>query len=253
MNTPQDAEDTTPENSAQTSAAGPVAAAAQESPAPPAVGGPGEARGSGKTSAPTQPEAAPNAATPTPRHDPPIPASPTQAPAVNRDEGGNKLTISPMLGKTELLSESVQADYYACEEVIASGWNTFVQVGLALARIRDGELYRAGGYDSFEQYCRLKWEYGPNYVHRLISAAQVFTNLLTNRVKKSPSARRRSDRWLDSPPIRREWPGSAPFKRPRAVRSPPQSSDPPSGSLGWTEAKKAWPASPPKVEPKGAA
>ena len=62
--------------------------------------------------------------------------------------------------------------------MIGSGWQTFVQVGLALARIRDGELYKTE-YDSFEAYYRVKWQYGRHYVNRLISAAQVFTQLVT--------------------------------------------------------------------------
>jgi len=34
-------------------------------------------------------------------------------------------------------------------------------------------------YDSFEAYYRVKWQYGRHYVNRLISAAQVFTDLVT--------------------------------------------------------------------------
>jgi len=88
------------------------------------------------------------------------------------------VVLSPVLGTIEGLTEVQQAELYACEEVIGSGWNTFVQVGLALARIRDGELYLSG-YDSFEAYYRVKWQYGRHYVNRLISAAQVFTHLVT--------------------------------------------------------------------------
>jgi len=53
-----------------------------------------------------------------------------------------------------------------------------VEVGLALARIRDARLYRVE-YDNFQTYCKAKWEYGRNYVDRLISAAQVFRHLMT--------------------------------------------------------------------------
>ena len=95
-----------------------------------------------------------------------------------------KLVLS-VLGKLRDLSETEQAAYFACEEVLASGWNTFVQVGLALAQIRDQELYR-GEFDSFEAYYRTKWQYGRHYVNRLISAAQVFTHLVTNRHQTAP-------------------------------------------------------------------
>jgi hypothetical protein len=60
----------------------------------------------------------------------------------------------------------------------ASGWQTFVQVGLVLAQIRDGTLNKVE-FNTFEAYCRVKWQDGRNYVNRLISAAQVFTHLVT--------------------------------------------------------------------------
>ena len=63
--------------------------------------------------------------------------------------------------------------------MIGTGWHTFVQVGLALARIRDARLYRCD-YDSFEAYCRAKWEYRQRQIYYLISAAQRFTHLCTN-------------------------------------------------------------------------
>jgi hypothetical protein len=43
---------------------------------------------------------------------------------------------------------------------------------------RDDRLYK-GDFDTFERYCQVKWQYGRNYVNRLISAAQVFTHLVT--------------------------------------------------------------------------
>jgi hypothetical protein len=83
-----------------------------------------------------------------------------------------------VLGSLEPLSQLERGDLFACEEVIGGGWQAFVQVGLAFARIRDLRLYREQ-FDSFEAYCRDKWQYGRRYVNRLISAAQVFTHLGT--------------------------------------------------------------------------
>src|ERR1041384_8009502 len=40
------------------------------------------------------------------------------------------------------LSEPDQIEYMAWEEVIASGWATFVQVGVTLATIRDNDWYK---------------------------------------------------------------------------------------------------------------
>ena len=77
------------------------------------------------------------------------------------------------------------ANWLTCEAVIAIGWYTFVDVGVALGQIRDQQLYR-GEYESFQTYCREKWQYGRDYVDRLISAAQVFKRLLTNCQHRKP-------------------------------------------------------------------
>ena len=89
------------------------------------------------------------------------------------------------LGVAEVLSEPEQMEYFACEEVVGTGWSTFVQVGLALAQIRDHRLYRVD-FDCFEAYCQAKWQYGGRYVNRLISAAKVFTYLGTISSLKKP-------------------------------------------------------------------
>lgn len=75
-----------------------------------------------------------------------------------------------------VLSPREQKELVECETVIERGWQTFVEVGRALARIRDGKLYRAQ-YDTFESYCREKWHYGKSHAYRLIGAAEVFTCL----------------------------------------------------------------------------
>ena len=46
--------------------------------------------------------------------------------------------------------------------------------------IRDNELYRdVLGYQTFEEYCRVKWDMGRNYANKLISSANVITNVGT--------------------------------------------------------------------------
>ena len=65
------------------------------------------------------------------------------------------------------------------------GWYTFVDVGLALARIRNGRLYRTE-FETFEAYCQGKWQYGRRYVNYLVSAAEVFTHLGTNSSQIKP-------------------------------------------------------------------
>jgi hypothetical protein len=58
-------------------------------------------------------------------------------------------------------------------------------VGLALARIRDGRLFKVD-FPSFEAYCHVEWQYDKAYVSRLISAAQIFTYRLTNWQFRKP-------------------------------------------------------------------
>ncbi len=58
------------------------------------------------------------------------------------------------------------------EKVIAKGQKTFVEVGLALAEIRDLRLYRRE-YSGFEEYCQKKWGWTKQHAYRLIEAAPV--------------------------------------------------------------------------------
>ena len=59
------------------------------------------------------------------------------------------------------------------EEVIQRGLETFIEVGEALARVRDERLYKAAGYESFARYCKERWDLGRSDVYHLIGAAEV--------------------------------------------------------------------------------
>lgn len=77
--------------------------------------------------------------------------------------------ISPLL----LLE---QDSLHECETVIERGLATFVDVGTALARIRDGRLYRAT-HATFEDYCRDRWGFNDSRARQLIIAAQTASEL----------------------------------------------------------------------------
>lgn len=62
------------------------------------------------------------------------------------------------------------------ESTIAHGLKTFVEVGSALARIREERLYR-DGHATFEDYCREKWGMGRANAYELMAAAEVVGNL----------------------------------------------------------------------------
>jgi hypothetical protein len=93
--------------------------------------------------------------------------------------------ISVIAEQVEPLTEIEIFDLMSFEEVIGTGWASFVQVGLALGQVRDRRLYRET-YPSFQEYCRSRWQYGRNYADRLVSAAQVFNRLVTKCRQRLP-------------------------------------------------------------------
>lgn len=78
---------------------------------------------------------------------------------------------------TDLTTADV-AELLRYEAVIKRGLQTFVEVGNALAAIRDGRLYR-GTHSTFDAYCQERWSIKLNYANKLISAAEVVENLGT--------------------------------------------------------------------------
>lgn len=64
------------------------------------------------------------------------------------------------------------ADLERLEKVVERGKQTFVEVGLALAEIRERKLYRRD-YDTFEAYRQDRWGWTRVRAHQLIQAAQV--------------------------------------------------------------------------------
>lgn len=60
----------------------------------------------------------------------------------------------------------------SCERVIADGLRTFVEVGRALAQIRDEELYKAE-HSTFEAYCKARWDLSRTRAYELIGSADV--------------------------------------------------------------------------------
>lgn len=65
----------------------------------------------------------------------------------------------------------VEADRLArLEATIAAGLNTFVEVGNALAEVREARLYRAT-HDTFEAYCADRWQISRPRAYELMNAA----------------------------------------------------------------------------------
>jgi len=66
------------------------------------------------------------------------------------------------------------AELERLEGVINRNLQSFYEVGLALMKIRDLALYRdVLGFDTFEAYCKQKWDFSRSYAYRLIDSAKV--------------------------------------------------------------------------------
>lgn len=65
------------------------------------------------------------------------------------------------------------ADLMEHEKVIEQGLAGFVEVGTALAAIKDGKKYRAAGYDTFEAYAQKRWGIARSTAYQMIDASKV--------------------------------------------------------------------------------
>jgi hypothetical protein len=70
------------------------------------------------------------------------------------------------------LTNIIPTQLAAHERTIERGMTTFVDVGRALAAIRDGRLYRES-HATFEEYCKTRWGWSKRHCDRLIGAAEV--------------------------------------------------------------------------------
>lgn len=68
------------------------------------------------------------------------------------------------------------SDLESLEQVIANGLRTFVDVGQALTRIRDGELYKAE-HRTFEAYCSERWGFSRRRAYQFMEASEVVENV----------------------------------------------------------------------------
>ena len=77
---------------------------------------------------------------------------------------------------TTALTTTEHQKYLECNAVIEHGLQTFFDVGTALMVVRNDRLYREE-YGTFEDYCQQKWGWTRQHANRLISSAEVVTNL----------------------------------------------------------------------------
>lgn len=72
-----------------------------------------------------------------------------------------------------------------CEALITQGIKSHYEAGKALIEIRDNKLFIESGYESFEDYCLLKWKFDKTYASRLISS-YTFNTVIEAHNEKLP-------------------------------------------------------------------
>jgi len=83
-------------------------------------------------------------------------------------------TTSPPMPRLLLPGEADQLA--ACEEIIERGLQTFIEVGFALASIRDRRLYRVE-FGTWEEYCTARWQMSARRATMLCAASETVRNL----------------------------------------------------------------------------
>ena len=89
----------------------------------------------------------------------------------------NPLAVTEVVGADDL-SATEREFLHEREKIIERGSRVFVEVGTALAEIKnykDGVLVRR--YGGFDQYCKERWGFGLAYGYRLMDAAKVVMEL----------------------------------------------------------------------------
>jgi|GEM_PF-474998 len=84
----------------------------------------------------------------------------------------SKLEVLPPVKK---LKDEERARLAAYEAVIETNLQQFVDVVLSLKKIKDGRLYRE--YGEFEDYCRIKFDFGRAHSYRMLASAKVIADL----------------------------------------------------------------------------
>jgi hypothetical protein len=106
---------------------------------------------------------------------------------------------------SEALTTTESARLVELEAVVERGLQTFVEVGRALAEIRDERLYRAT-HRRFEDYCPDRWSFGGGRARQLIVAAKTATRVAVLGLPPlANEAQARALAPLDSEQLRATW------------------------------------------------
>jgi len=81
------------------------------------------------------------------------------------------------------ISENQRLDQL--ENIVSTNLRAFYEVGTALHEIRDSRLYR-NEHETFEDYCRDRWDIGRDYADRLITSSAVMDNIDADNCQQKP-------------------------------------------------------------------
>ena len=90
------------------------------------------------------------------------------------------------------------------EEVIERGRTSFIEVGRALLEIKEDERYRERGFATFEEYCKVRWDFRPTYSYYLMEAFTIVNALDGKTPPRTEGQVRSLARLLDEPDKMRE-------------------------------------------------
>lgn len=122
------------------------------------------------------------------------------------------------------LTSSDRKELSRLEDTIERNLLSFYEVGLALTRIRDGRLYRET-HETFEAYCKDRWDMQRAYAYRLIASAEVRAQLspIGDKVPQTeaqarpltaiPEAEGRAEAWQEAIELAHEEGLDAPLAR----------------------------------------
>lgn len=85
----------------------------------------------------------------------------------------------------ELAIKKNSVELEQLENVIKKNIGAFYEVGRALMEIRDKGLYRdVLGFDTFEAYCKARWDFNRAHAYRLMDSVKVINNVSESETKK---------------------------------------------------------------------
>jgi hypothetical protein len=91
---------------------------------------------------------------------------------------------------SKALTTGERHDLETLEGIVQRGIDTFVEVGRALAEIRDRRLYR-DSHGTFEEYCDQRWLLSRTRAYQLIDASKV-NGVMSTMVDTPPSNERQA-------------------------------------------------------------